>query len=168
MQRVLLAVLASMICAIVLAFAFPPGRAVVTETVINAPPERVWHVLTDFAAYPAWNPTMRLSGTLAPGATIENREGVPGDGQMTFYPTLTIVDPNRELRWFGQVLLPRLFDANHYFLLRPHGAGTLLIQGEKIHGIGLWLIDLSGMQPAAEAVDAALKSRAESLERKAQ
>ena len=31
-------------------------RRIDTETLIQAPPQRVWSVLTDFAAYSQWNP----------------------------------------------------------------------------------------------------------------
>ncbi|MBI4544746.1 MAG: SRPBCC family protein [Gemmatimonadetes bacterium] len=38
------------------------------EIDIEASAERVWQVLTDFAAYPEWNPFMRsISGTLEQG-----------------------------------------------------------------------------------------------------
>ena len=30
-----------------------------TMTEIEAPAERVWHILTDFARYPEWNPFIR-------------------------------------------------------------------------------------------------------------
>ncbi len=152
-----IALLAIIACA---AFIFPRGQAITTQTLIEAPPSRVWAVLTDLPAYPAWNPTMRLSGVLTPGAVIENREGPP-DAPMIFHPTIAAVVPGRELRWFGGVAVPRLFDANHYFLLRPQGDGTLLIQGEKLHGAALWFMPPLDLAPAADAVNLALKRRAE-------
>jgi uncharacterized protein YndB with AHSA1/START domain len=37
---------------------------------IQASPERVWEVLTDFAAYPEWNPfIVQASGAVAPGSS---------------------------------------------------------------------------------------------------
>jgi uncharacterized protein YndB with AHSA1/START domain len=44
------------------------------EVEIEAPPERVWAVVTDFAAYPEWNPFIgRISGDLQEGARLEVR-----------------------------------------------------------------------------------------------
>jgi uncharacterized protein YndB with AHSA1/START domain len=38
---------------------------------IQAPPEKVWALLTDAPAYPDWNPTVeRVQGSIAPGETI--------------------------------------------------------------------------------------------------
>ena len=43
-----------------------------TEIDIDAPADRVWAILTDFASYPSWNPMIpRLSGQLSVGARLD-------------------------------------------------------------------------------------------------
>ena len=50
-----------------------------TEIEIGATAERVWDILTDFAAYPAWNPFIpRLDGSVAVGARLDARLQPPG------------------------------------------------------------------------------------------
>jgi uncharacterized protein YndB with AHSA1/START domain len=46
--------------------------AITTDILIKAPPERVWAVLMDFAAYPAWNPFI-ISIEGAPLAALKAR-----------------------------------------------------------------------------------------------
>ena len=47
-----------------------------SEIVIDASPERVWDVLTDFASYPQWNPFIRrISGELEVGGTPRSSPG---------------------------------------------------------------------------------------------
>jgi len=42
------------------------------EIEIDAPPERIWAVVTDFGAYQEWNPFIRrISGELREGARLE-------------------------------------------------------------------------------------------------
>ena len=54
-------------------------RELRSEIEIDAPPERVWAVVTDFAAYPEWNPFIRrISGELREGARLEVRIAPPG------------------------------------------------------------------------------------------
>jgi hypothetical protein len=159
MRRLALAVIA-LAGLILLAVALSPHRQIVTTIRIAAPPPLVWAVLTDIAAYPAWNPHMRLHGTLSPGAVIEHVEG-DGKDAMTFWPTVLAVRPDQELRWRGQLQLPGLFDAEHYFLLRPDDGGTLFTQGETFHGVVLWLYDVEKLRPTFTDLNDALKKRAE-------
>jgi len=79
-----------------------------TELFIDAPPERVWSVLTDFGGYPAWNPLLLE-------ARGEAREGA------------------RRLVWKGGV--PGLLHGEHYFELTPEGSGTRFVQGEHFTGV---------------------------------
>ncbi len=70
-----------------------------SEIEIDAPAERVWRLLTDFASYPEWNPFIRsISGQPTPGERLEVRIEPPGGRDMTFRPTVltvcfTVVDP---------------------------------------------------------------------------
>ena len=142
------------------AFGFPPSRDLVTTIDIAAPPSRVWAVLADTAAYPRWNPHMRLIVRLVPGKVIEHVE-IDGDDRIVFHPRLLAVRPDRELRWLGRILVPRLLDADHEFLLRPVGTGTLLTQREQLRGVALWFLDTGGLRRQFEETNAALKAWAE-------
>ena len=144
-------------------FLLAPRREIVTSIEVVATPERVWSILTDTRLYSEWNPEIAaLNGQLAPGAVLENRQGY-GDQQQVFWPTVRVVEPNRELRWAGRIWVPWLFDVEHYFLIRPAGEeGTLFTQGENFHGIALWFFDVNDLAPGFNAMNAALKSRSES------
>ena len=160
MLKLACAVAAALAMALGLAFVFAPQRDVVTEIAIAAAPARVWAVLADTAAYPEWNPETALAGDLTPGSVIENRVGHGAERQV-FHPRVLVARAGQELRWRGRVLVPRLFDAEHFFLLWPEGTGTRLTQGERIRGVALWFFDSAGLVPGFEAVNAALKARAE-------
>jgi hypothetical protein len=140
-------------------------KSIRTEIHIEAPPETVWQVLTDFRQYPDWNPFMpHAEGDIREGATIEVRIEPPGGRGMTFRPTLRRVEPNRELRWLGRLLLPKLFDGEHIFELHPAEEGTRFIQRENFGGLLvplLWGTLEGATRRGFEAMNQALKERAE-------
>jgi hypothetical protein len=151
---------AVVLLAIGLAYGLSPRPVLSAITQIAAPPSRVWAVLVDTGRYSEWNPTMRLTGSLVPGATIKNVEG-RNDDQMTFWPTVLVVRPNQELRWLGHYKIPGIFDAEHFFLLQPKGGGTVLAQGESFHGLALWFYDVQRLLPNFVELNKALKARAQ-------
>jgi len=70
-----------------------------TEIEIEASAERIWQTLTDFAAFPEWNPFIRrASGEVKTGARLEVYIQPSGARGMTFRPTVLKAEPNRELR----------------------------------------------------------------------
>jgi hypothetical protein len=94
------------------------------EIEIDASPERVWAVVTDFAGYPEWNPFIRsISGELREGAKLEVRIEPPGARAMTFKPTVRAVEASRELRWLGRLLFPGVFDGEHSLRIEPLDGG---------------------------------------------
>lgn len=141
-------------------------RRIETAIEIEAPAERVWALLTDFANMPSWNPFIRsVSGEATSGARLSILVAPPGKGAMRFAPTVLSVRPNRELRWLGSLFVKGLFDGEHYFLLEPlNERATRFVQGENFSG--LLVGPLSGALPATrkgfEAMNVALKQLAES------
>ncbi|SNQ59168.1 SRPBCC domain-containing protein [Candidatus Methanoperedens nitratireducens] len=112
-------------------------KEVRTEIEINAPPERVWQLLTDFASFPLWNPFIRkASGEPRKGAQLEVYLQPSGAKGMTFRPKVLKAEPARELRWLGHFLIPGLFDGEHIFTIEPLGAGRVrFVQREIFTGI---------------------------------
>jgi hypothetical protein len=84
---------------------------------------------------------------------------------VTLRPTVVEVIEGRRLRWLGRLGIGGLFDAEHLFILEPHGAsGTRLVQQEMFSGLLVRLLQRSldrGTLPAFEAMNTALKDRAE-------
>ncbi len=108
-----------------------------TEISISAPPNRVWHLLTDFASYPQWNPFIRrASRELREGAQLEVYLQPSGARGMTFRPRVLKAEPDRELRWLGHFLIPGLFDGEHIFTIEPLEAGGVrFVQREIFTGL---------------------------------
>lgn len=103
-------------------------------TTIDLPanPERVWAELTNFSAYPDWNPFItQANGDWAEGNTVAITAG-----GMDFKPKVLAFDAGKELRWLGSLLFKGLFDGEHYFLLNDNGDGTTtLTHGEDFSGV---------------------------------
>ena len=133
-----------------------------TEIRIAAPVERVWAVLTDFAAYPEWNPFItELEGDISEGGKIKAR--LMG---MTVKPRIQRLDADRELRWLGHLGVPGIFDGEHYFRLERRGAdATRFVHGERFTGVLAPIFGLFGLFKKAERgfrdMNEALKERAE-------
>ncbi|WP_328688241.1 SRPBCC domain-containing protein [Streptomyces phaeochromogenes] len=86
---------------------------------IDATPQAVWDVLTDFATYGEWSTFTSAEGTAHVGSRLTMR--MPG---MTFRPTITVATPGEELRWVGTLGTKRLFHGQHSFVLSPNPDGT--------------------------------------------
>ena len=142
-------------------------REIYTEIVIDAPPEKVWGVLTDFSAFPQWNPFLKTAeGELCPGKRLQVYIQSLDAVGMTIKPTLLEVEPNRELRWLGHLLIPGLFDWEHYFLIEAQREEQVrFIHGERFTGALVPLMALMGLFGKAvlgfEDMNRALKTRAE-------
>ena len=136
-----------------------------TDIEIEATPARVWEILTDFASYPDWNPFIRsIEGEPQEGATLETRIEPPGGRAMTFKPTVLAAKPERELRWLGRLVAPKVFDGEHRFELEPVGEGrTRFTQAERFSGalVPLFGKGLERTRQGFVAMNEALKQRAE-------
>ncbi|WP_019142762.1 SRPBCC domain-containing protein [Noviherbaspirillum massiliense] len=137
-----------------------------TEIEINASAGRVWSVLTDFAGHPAWNPFVRrIEGMPKAGERLTVWIQPPGGKGMRFRPIVLEATSEQELRWLGRVLLPGMFDGEHYFRIVPVGEDKVrFIHGERFSGVLVGLLKSSletGTRAGFEAMNRALKARAE-------
>lgn len=113
------------------------AKEITSSIIINASPEKVWTVLTNFNDYPNWNPFIKsITGNVAVGNKIKARMEPPNARGMNFTPKVLAFDENKEFRWLGHLLFPGLFDGEHQFKLIDNGNGTTtFIQSEKFKGI---------------------------------
>lgn len=141
---------------------------VLTSLTIAAPPERVWNVLTDFAAYPSWTRIIsRGRAELREGATFRFRIKLEATPELRFVARIVRCRPGREFAWRGGApLIPALAWGEHSFRLEPHGDGTLLTHGEQFGGLLGLLVRGKGharVTRTYEAFNRDLKARAEAL-----
>lgn len=136
-----------------------------TEIEIDAPAETVWAVLTDFGAFPAWNPFIQeIDGPLETGARLRVRLVPPGGKGITLRPKVLAATAPHDLRWLGRLGLPRIFDGEHHFEITTLEHGRVrFVQAEKFRGVLVPFLRGVLRQTAAgfEEMNAALKARAE-------
>ena len=137
-----------------------------TSIEIDAPAETVWSVLTDFGAYPEWNPYSRIEGDARVGERLRVSPGPEAGRSPTFRPRVLVAD-GHELRWLGHLLTSGLFDGEHSFVVEDLGDGrSELTQSETFSGVLVRpILRFVGEQTEANfrGVNEALKDRAESL-----
>jgi hypothetical protein len=140
-------------------------RQLRTDIEIDATPDRVWAILTDFASYPAWNPFIQsIRGEPVVGSKLEVRIAPPDGKAMTFKPTVLNAEPNRELRWLGRVFLPRIFDGEHMLQIEPLADGRArFVQAERFRGVLVPFLGktLDKTERGFSAMNEALKRQAE-------
>ena len=109
-----------------------------TEVEIQAPPQRVWEVLTDFSAYHEWNPFITsVSGDLLVGKTLAVTISPPEGKEANFFPRVLVCEKPRELRWLGQFWIRGLFDGEHFFQCQEGSQAnhTRFVHGEDFRGL---------------------------------
>lgn len=162
-NRIIIGSLAAVVALPALSYGFsrlaPP--TITREVEINASPDEVWKVLTDFSGYPEWHPHItRIEGTPAVGQRLDF-DNTSGGSAMTFTPKVLTAEPGVELRWLGHVAFPGLLDGEHSFILVEGAGGTTrLIQSESFTGILAPLSPLMmNLGVAFESANLALRDR---------
>ena len=128
----------------------------------------VWGVLTDFAAYPEWNPHIRrVLGKVGQGTRIAINTKPPGGRMIVMRPTVVTWEPPNELRWRSTFLTGRLFAGEHGFRLEPTGTDRVrFVQDETFSGMLVPLysrLRLPRTRDGFDQTNEALRDRAEEM-----
>jgi hypothetical protein len=132
---------------------------------IDAPAERVWQVVGDFARYPDWNPfIVRAAGEPRVGERLDITIAAPGMKPVSFRPRVLDYEQGRLIRWKGKFKLPGLFDGRHALIVDPlDGGRSRFTTHEDVTGILLPVAGkvMTASQEGFELMARALKKRAE-------
>lgn len=138
-------------------------KEVRTEIEINADPEKVWKILTDFEKYDHWNPFIkRIVGQAKEGTKIEIHIETPGGKNRKYGPEVTKVEHEHELRWLGKSLL---LNGEHIFTIeRLHAGRVKFVHRELFDGLLTSIFGKSldtDVKQGFDEMNRALKEKAE-------
>jgi hypothetical protein len=136
-----------------------------SELEIAAPAAEVWGILTDFPRYQEWNPFItEIESAGVVGGSLRLLLSLPQGRDYRLKATLLRIEEDYELRFRAHLLLPGLFDGEHFFrLIAVNPQRTRFVQGENFSGV---LLRFSGRTLTRVArgfdyMNEALKRRAE-------
>ena len=79
-------------------------REIKTDIEIETSPEALWSILTDFRAYPEWNPYMvKIEGPLEVGKHLKVDMVFAGQAAMLFQPTIRLIEEKSAIHWSGKL-----------------------------------------------------------------
>lgn len=136
-----------------------------TEIIINATPQQLWAVLTDFEKFNEWNPfILSIQGQPIVGTQLRV-ELKNGNSTSVFKPKVLVAETNKAFEWLGSLPIPGIFNGNHYFRIEDLGNGQVkFIHGENFSGLLAGVIMKSigtQTQNCFIAMNKALKNRVE-------
>ena len=127
---------------------------------IQAPPDRIWSILTDAPAYPTWGSGVtNVEGRIADGEKITVRSEVAAGRA---FPVKVAMRPPNEMTWTGGMPLG-LFTGVRSFRLAPTDSGTKVTMREEYSGplAGLMSRSIPDLQPSFDTFVTGLKAHAE-------
>lgn len=134
-----------------------------TMVTIDAPPERVWQILTDASGYHAWNPEiLDVQGRMALGERIVALVKL-GDGALRRVRLrVTRFESPSRMEWVGGLPLG-LFVGRRTFTVTPSAGGCEFRLHLEMSGpmSGPIVKSVGDRQPEVDSFSAALKRRAE-------
>jgi hypothetical protein len=141
-------------------------RTIRSAIEIRAPQDAVWQVLTDFAAYPEWNPHIRqVRGEPRVGGRLTIHSQPPSGRPVVLRPVVEVWEPPTEMRWRSTFLARGLFNGEHGFKLEPIAVDrTRFMQDETVSGFLVPLyarLRLPSTRDGFAQVNEALRTRAE-------
>lgn len=147
------------------------ARQFLTHIDIDVPVARAWEVLTAFAAFSEWCPTLReVRGEPVPGTKLRLRlaKDAGGDATIGLTAAVRVADAPHDLAWGGGFPgAPWLLDVHHWFRLEPLGPGRCVLHhGERFSGLLLgllWPLVARRVEAGYPAFNAAFKRRCEAL-----
>jgi hypothetical protein len=110
-----------------------PVKATV-QIIIEAPPAKIWDLLTDIRDWATWQPDIsKVVIQAAPAVTVPFNWSTGG---MTIHSTIRLFDPDRSVGWTGRAFH---IHAIHIWPLSPLPDGRVLVETrESMDG---WLVD---------------------------
>lgn len=113
------------------------------ESSINAPPARIWELLTDADNYTRWNSTLEsLEGDISLGGVV--RMKVPEAPGRTFKVKVAEFKPNQRMLWVDG--FAPMFIGKRSFDLTPNADGTTTFTMSEVFS-GLMLPIIAGKLP---------------------
>lgn len=111
-------------------------NSIETKINIESNTKSIWQELINFEEYKNWNPAIyEVSGVLNEGEILKIVVKINGS-TMVFKPKILKYKENIELRWLGKLFIPKIFDGEHYFIVKDNFDGTsTFIHGENFSGI---------------------------------
>ncbi|MEO1483078.1 MAG: SRPBCC domain-containing protein [Myxococcota bacterium] len=140
-------------------------RRIHSEILIDAPPDRVWRVLTDWERLREWSPTLLgMNGEIRHGQTVDCAYVFKGK---EIAPKHTLhYEEGLELGW-SDPMLPGVFDRHRYRIEPLSDGRTRFVQSDEVRGGVLSLLlgwfFVNEMVATYPAFNRALKTRVESL-----
>lgn len=131
---------------------------------IDATPEQVWEVLSDFSNYGEWSNFSKVDGVPQRGSKLAMK--MPG---MSFGATVTAASPAEKLEWSASIINEAFFCGRHRFVLTPNADGTTHFSNiETFSGALVWPFqslfknNKKGRANGYDGFNHALKKRVES------
>ena len=135
---------------------------------VNSTPEKIWNILIDFDKYELWNPFMtKVVGDAKLGSKIMVKIQTVRGKERTYYPIITKIDIDKELRWKGKSFLPGIFDGERIFIIEKSTNNQVsFLHKEIFTGLGVKFVgDKLGkdLKESFDKMNISLKSRAENF-----